>query len=251
MSFDFTPEQRKMIRDSFLSGASDVEAQMLIEVARARRLDPLKRQIYFVKRWDNQKQTEVWSYQVSIDGLRSMAEETGEYDGQDEVEFTYGTNPDIPLSAKVSVYRKGISRPFVGVAHYREYVQMARDKKTGEYRPNAMWQRGPHFMLGKCAEAVSLRKAFPVPLGGLYTSDEVGSQEVDVTPLPDARQTAAIGPGDEISTETERDIATEPNGALKTKSERLAAKWDKRPAKQAENVSDDIPPPTDEDYRGR
>src|SRR5437763_1720349 len=87
----FSAEQEKMIRDSFLNGASESEAAVLLEVARLRRLNPLTRQIHFVKRnqWDDRSKSyrEVWSHQIGIDGLRAVAERTGRYDGQDEPEF--------------------------------------------------------------------------------------------------------------------------------------------------------------------
>ena len=88
-ALEFTAEQRQMIRDTFASGASDAEFAVLLEVARARRLNPIIRQIHFVKRYDSQKKREVWSTQVSIDGLRAIAERTGKYDGQDEPEYIY------------------------------------------------------------------------------------------------------------------------------------------------------------------
>jgi hypothetical protein len=104
---------------------------------------------------------------VSIDGLRLKAQRTGEYDGQDEPEFEYAPDGSITL-ARVRVYRKGISRPFVGTARWSEYVQT---KKEGG--PTRFWSLMGHVMLGKCAEALAMRKAFPDELAGLYTDAEM------------------------------------------------------------------------------
>jgi phage recombination protein Bet len=177
----FDDAQRQIIRDSFANGASDQEFALLMEVARSRRLNPLMRQIHFVKRWDSGKGREVWSVQVSIDGLRAVAERTGLYAGQDEPEFVEEPDGTLKL-CKVRVYRKDWPRPAVGVAHWSEYVQTIRDRATGKERPAAMWARMPHVMLAKCAESLALRKAFPEDASGLYTTEEMGQAERD---LPD------------------------------------------------------------------
>ena len=76
-----------MIRDTYANGATDSEFAVLMEVAKVRKLNPLLRQVHFVKRWDNQRKRDVWAVQIGIDGLRAVAQRTGEYDGQDEPEF--------------------------------------------------------------------------------------------------------------------------------------------------------------------
>lgn len=179
--FEFSPEQRKIIRDTYCNGATDQESAVLMEIAKARRLNPLMGQIHFVKRWDSGKRCEVWRAQVSIDGLRAIAERTGLYDGQDEAEFDED-GKTIKL-CKVRVYKKGIARPFVGLAHWSEYVQTTKDGSV-----NSMWARGPHFMLAKCAEAQAFRRAFPEDTSGLFIPEEMGSD------APTAPQQVTIEP---------------------------------------------------------
>lgn len=168
---EFTQEQRSMIRDTYANGANEKEFQVLLEVAKLRRLNPLLRQIHFVKRWNGQLRRDVWSAQVSVDGLRAIAERTGKYDGQDEAEF--GPMVDgYPEWARVKVYRKDWQRPAVGTAYWSEYVQ--RSKEGG---PTRFWKEMPRVMLAKCAEAIAMRKAFPEDMGGLYTEEEMQQAE--------------------------------------------------------------------------
>lgn len=165
-TFSPTPEQYKMIRDTFASGCTEGEFRVLMEVAKARNLNPLLRQVWFVKRWDSQKKCEVWAVQVSIDGLRSIADRTGKYDGQDEPEFVEDGGKI--KFCRVKVYRKDVPRPFVATAHFDEYAGKTRDGSLTQ-----MWSGKPHIMIAKCAEALALRKAFPEDSAGLYVAEEM------------------------------------------------------------------------------
>lgn len=178
---DFTPDQQAMIRDTFANGASASEFAVLLEVARARRLNPLLRQIHFVKRWDSQKRRDVWSTQAAIDGLRAIAQRTGLYAGQDEPEFIEERGHIVACKARV--YRRDWQRPAVGVAYWAEYVQTTRDGS-----PTRFWQQMPHVMIAKCAEALALRKAFPEDMSGLYVPEEMAQADNPAPAyIPDGR----------------------------------------------------------------
>jgi hypothetical protein len=93
-----------------------------------------------------------------------------------------------PSAATVTVYRITQGQRF-------NYSATAR---WSEYCPDnaPMWKRMPHTMLGKCAEALALRKAFPQQLAGLYTSDEMeqaGPPTAHVAAPPDSVVDVATG----------------------------------------------------------
>jgi phage recombination protein Bet len=197
----FTNEQEKMILAQFLGGASKSEAAVLLEIVKRRRLDPFSRQVYFVKRWDAAKHAEVWAIQTSIDGLRSIAERTGKYDGQDEPE--YGED-EAGKFCKVKVYRKDWSpnRAAVGIAYLNEFIQKKKDGTATSF-----WARMPRLMLAKCAEALAIRKAFPEDAAGLYISEEMPEERPQMVapvhhePLPPGKvevvkaEPEALSPG--------------------------------------------------------
>ncbi len=188
-----------MIRQQYAKGASEQEFAVLLEQARLKRLNPLLGQIHFVKRTTWSKELgyhEVWATQTSIDGFRSIADETGLYDGQDEPEFTYEAivnqkNGEVLgkrlVSAKVRVYRKDIQRAFPAICIMDEFVQ-----KTKNGDVTKMWAEKPHVMLAKCAEAAALRKAFPQQLGDLYTKEEI--VQAEDTPNAGAQIAGAMAP---------------------------------------------------------
>ena len=104
----------------------------------------------------------------SIDYFRSSAEDTGLYDGQDEPEFEWegDENDKHPTGCKVSVYKKGIGRAFVGLADWNEFY-------PGQKKKQFMYDKMPKTMLAKCAEAQAFRKAFPKALNKLYVEEEM------------------------------------------------------------------------------
>ena len=182
----FTEAQETIIRRSLLSGATPEEAAVLLEVARLRGLNPITRQIHFVQRstWnaETKSRENVWAFQVAIDGLRAIAERTGEYEGTDEPETTEAANGQ-PLKCRVLVWRKGRQKPSVGVARFAEYAQFTLDGKLTK-----MWREKPFLMLEKCAEALALRRAFPEDMGGLLEASEMEQQEAQPVPVPAALQ---------------------------------------------------------------
>jgi phage recombination protein Bet len=167
----YTAEQRALITDVLCKGASSLEVDFFMQVAERCRLDPFRRQIHAVKRWDNSLRRETLTFQVGIDGLRAIAARTGEYAGNDEPAFELDGNGN-PVKATCTVFRfvKGQRVPFTASVFWREYCQTKKDGAL-----TAMWAQRPFGQLGKCAEAAALRKAFPEDAGQLYTEEEIAA----------------------------------------------------------------------------
>lgn len=187
-SASFTEEQRRLITDVLVKGGSPTEVAFFFQVAERLKLDPFKRQIHAMKRWDGTLRREVLQFMVSIEGLRSIAcrckTEDGKdaYAGSSKPKFTYKDDAKKHLhSAEVTILKivQGEPREFTAEAFYDECVQMRNvydgqgqnKQKIGE-EPNSMWEKRPHGQLGKCAEAAALRKAFPEETGGAYIEEE-------------------------------------------------------------------------------
>lgn len=181
---NFSRKQIEVIKEQFAKGASDMELQMFIYVCRMTKLDPFSKQIHLVPRWDSRMGKEIRVVVVGIDGLRSTAERTGAYAGNSDPEF--GEEIEIEVTKKDFKIKKEtsskVSVPSKATVTVKKVVQgvicdFTATAKWTEYYPGdrqgAMWLKMPENMLGKCAEAKALRKAFPAVMSGLYVTEEM------------------------------------------------------------------------------
>lgn len=161
----FSNETIETVKRSIFRGASDDELKLFIHKCLTVGVHPLDKLITPIK--FNTRDGPVVSFITSIDLMRSKAEETELYDGQDEPVYEYGDDDDKrPTKATVNIYKKGIGRPFVGVAYWTEFYPDNEKKRQ-------LWDKMPHIMIAKCAEGQGLRKGFPQKLNKLYAEEEM------------------------------------------------------------------------------
>jgi phage recombination protein Bet len=185
----WTQEQTQLISSTIAPGCTPDELKLFSYACQRSGLDPFSKQIYAIKRGGKM------SIQVGIDGLRSVAERSGQLDGSATFwigdtegsqwsDVWLGSKP--PAAAKTIIYRKGSGHPFVGVARFQDY-------NAGQ----GLWSKMPAAMLAKCSEALALRKAFPADMSSLYTADEMEQAEtVTVTATPPPALAPAAPAGD-------------------------------------------------------
>jgi hypothetical protein len=192
-------EEKVLIKNQMCPGATDQEFALCLAEAKHRRLDPLKKQIWFVPRWNSEAENpdgsrgrKVWVAQTSIDGLRHIAaRDHRDYGTEDEPEYgplfevkwsiydkkTRSSRPGKPFMApewaSVSVWKKGQSRPTVAKVWWDEiYADVSRSPLVREK---------PRLMLGKCAASQAMRKAYP-ETGGMYIPEEFAGKRPEFTP---------------------------------------------------------------------
>ena len=183
----FTPQQVAALHQIGVEDATPGDLAVFFHQVQRTGLDPFARQIYMIGR--RQKQGNQWvtkqTIQTGIDGFRLIARRACDRTKETlSISQPYYATPDgkwldfwpfdtPPVAAKVMVKRGG--GEFPAVAMFREYAGTTRDGSL-----TRMWADKPSVMIGKCAEALALRKAFPLDLSGLYTAEEMNASDSDV-----------------------------------------------------------------------
>jgi phage recombination protein Bet len=171
-----TQDQVALIKNTVATGATDDELKLFFFECRRRGVHPLDRLIHFVKR--SGKAT----FQCGIDFMRSQAEASGQYRGQEDVAYGPIVN-GYPEWAKVTVRRID---PNTGDIYTVSATAFWDEFYPGE-QMGFMWKKMPRVMLGKVAESQALRKAFPLNFNGLYTFEEMQQSDMVASGSPKTR----------------------------------------------------------------
>ena len=162
---------------------------LFAKICKEKNLSPFSRQIHLIVRTikSGDKVEKRYTPQTGIDGYRAIAERTGLYAGNDDYKFDEGLTEFQmisfqrvrPVTATATIYKiiQGVRCEFSATARWEEYF-------PGE-KQGFMWHKMPFLMLGKCAEALALRKAFPDALSGIYTNEEM--QQADYSIVTDSK----------------------------------------------------------------
>jgi hypothetical protein len=166
-----------LVRNHIAKGASDTELQFCLAVARRHKLDPFSGQIWFVKRRDS---TAEGGYRwIPITGINGMlhiaARDHKDFGSNDEPEFGpmhavkwsgyNGKSGTIqaPEWASVKLWKKGHEHPIVAKVFWEEIYPDVSNAP--------LVRQMPRLMLGKCALAQAVRRAYPAT-DGLYIKEE-------------------------------------------------------------------------------
>lgn len=213
-----TSDQLELVKKTVAAGATDAELKLYLYDCARHGVHPLDRLLHFTKRGG--KYTPI----TGIDLMRIRAADTGECLGITDPMFTGAMkSPEFSSSVTVMRFVQGQIASFSATARWTEYCPA-----TGQ---DHMWQKMPHTMLGKCAEALALRKGFPKQLAGLYAREEMDQAGPTSDTPALVVEGAKVEAGVTVDAETSAPLATLPEGCvylLNVRSENTAsgkARW--------------------------
>jgi phage recombination protein Bet len=171
------------IKKYIAPGATDKELFIFMNTAKAYGLNPMKREVYFIKYGQSPGQTIV-GYETYI----KRAERTGKLDGW----RVWMEKDDIGQKAIIEIKRKDFSDPFRWEVYRNEF-----DKGQ------ANWKTMGTFMLKKVAISQGFRLAFPDELGGMpYIPEEMPTEKGGGISEDLSKTTIEITPQEENPLET-------------------------------------------------
>lgn len=172
---EISKEVIDLIRKTVAKDANDLELQLFLHIAKEYDLDPILKEIVFMKRkvWNEYKQSydEVPTMMVSRDGLLAIAHKSGHFDGI-KTETILDDKGNIK-GARCIVYNNACTHPIESEVLFSEYCVYRKDK-TGKTVPQALWATKPATMIRKVAESQALRRAFNVK--GVYSQEELEAE---------------------------------------------------------------------------
>ena len=207
-----TDKEVQLVRNTAAADLTPSELNVFIHMARGWRLDPLRRQIYALVYNKNNPAKRRVTYVTAIDGYRAIADRTKCYrPGKVEVFCDPELKCDITnprgvdyASATVWKFAQNEWFEYAATVYWDEFAPLkeiwAWDEEQGKNAPTGkfeldtkgQWGKMGRHMLGKCAEALALRRGWPDDLSGLYIDEEVDQirarEMIDITPTEQAER---------------------------------------------------------------
>ena len=177
---ELTAPFRQIVNETYFKGnATDEVLDLVSAVCDRYKLDLFAGQIYVIERrfQDKGEWKSTWHIMPSIHGYLAIAERDGQFDGISDKQWCGpdGKWVDLwlqsypPTAAKISVWRKGINRPFVGTVLWKSFCQ------TRDGKPTSLWaSHGPEQLM-KCALSQALRQAFPNVTAYRHSENDPGN----------------------------------------------------------------------------
>jgi phage recombination protein Bet len=150
-------EEYEIAKSVAAKGSTDAEFRLLVHIANKYKLDPLLKEIWLIKRTQNEPAI----IMTSRDGYLSIAHRSGKLDGLQS--GTVENEKGELIKAWCEVWRKDMSHSFKAEVKYSEYRQNS-----------FIWQKYPSAMLIKVAEVFALKRAFSI--SGMLTQEEMGEE---------------------------------------------------------------------------
>lgn len=183
-----------IVKNYMVSGNKDLvteqEVAMFMNLCKFSGLNPWLKEAYCIKYSTNEPATLV----VGKEAFMKRAETNPSYDGAEagiivvddmtgELSYRKGTlklPAEVIIGGYAEVWRKDRTHSTRVEVSFDEY---AGRKKDGQL--NSQWSKKPATMIRKVALVQALREAFPVSFGGMYTAEEQGEIEADMTIIED------------------------------------------------------------------
>ena len=163
-----------VLRNTVAQGLNDHEFAMFLEMVKATKLNPFKREIWAIKTKDyTNKRGERVEGKLQVFtgfmGFLAIANKHPQYDGC-ECEVVRKDDGSIDY-AECKVYRKDRSRPSVAKVYWSEFY------KPGFNGKESNWDKMGNVMITKVAKSHAHREAFPQELGDCYVPEEFSVDE--------------------------------------------------------------------------
>lgn len=209
----YNRERIELIKNTVAKGATDDELKMFISIAKKYDLDPLIKEIWFIKRAKKTKDKNGnWDYKrlpnggidysgaetlimTSRDGYLKIAQRNPEFDGIISFAVREGDIFEIDaqhyqVTHKFGAKRGKIMGAWCKVDHKHRKPVIVYADFTEYYTTNNVWRQYPSAMIQKVAEVLALKRQFGI--SGLVTKEEMsnidepeeeeGSKVVEIKP---------------------------------------------------------------------